>query len=74
MGSVDAAVSPNNYGGPLVDLYGNPLGILVPAVAPGGAPDDTSWYDSGIACAVPTGVDCGSLGWATLRAAPIGVI
>ena len=52
----DARVSPTFYGGPLVDLYGNALGILVPAVAPGGAPDDTSWYDSGIAFAVPTPV------------------
>lgn len=49
----DARVSPTYYGGPLVDLYGNVIGIVVPAVAPGGAPDDTSWYDSGIAFAVP---------------------
>lgn len=52
----DARVSPSFYGGPLVDLYGNAIGVLVPAVAPGGAPDDTSWYDSGIAFAVPTPV------------------
>ncbi|OYP34562.1 hypothetical protein CGZ80_14320 [Rhodopirellula sp. MGV] len=52
----DARVSPTYYGGPLIDLYGNTIGILVPAVAPGGAPDDTSWYDSGIAFAVPTPV------------------
>nr|WP_286177749.1 PDZ domain-containing protein [Rhodopirellula sp. JC639] len=52
----DARVSPSFYGGPLVDLYGNAIGVLVPAVAEGGAPDDTSWYDSGIAFAVPTPV------------------
>ena len=49
----DARVSPVFYGGPLVDLYGNVLGILIPAVAEGGAPDATSWYDSGIAFAIP---------------------
>ena len=52
----DARVSPAFYGGPLVDLYGNVLGILIPAVAEGGAPDATSWYDSGIAFAIPTDV------------------
>ena len=52
----DARVSPAFYGGLLVDLHGNSLGIIVPAVAEGGAPDDTSWYDSGIAFAVPTSV------------------
>jgi S1-C subfamily serine protease len=52
----DARVSPAFYGGALIDLYGNPLGILVPAVAEGGAPDETSWYDSGVAFAVPTDV------------------
>ena len=52
----DARVSPSYYGGPLIDLYGNPIGILVPAIAQGGAPDETSWYDSGVAFAVPTPV------------------
>ena len=52
----DARVSPAFYGGPLIDLAGNVLGILVPAVAPGGAPDATSWYDSGIAFAIPADV------------------
>ncbi|MEM0924838.1 MAG: trypsin-like peptidase domain-containing protein, partial [Planctomycetota bacterium] len=52
----DARVSPAFYGGPLVDLYGNVIGISVPAVAEGGAPDATSWYDSGIAFAVPAPV------------------
>ncbi|MCR4413427.1 MAG: PDZ domain-containing protein [Thermoguttaceae bacterium] len=50
----DAAVSPNNYGGPLVDLHGRVLGVLVPL-----SPETTSelagyeWYDSGIGFAVP---------------------
>lgn len=52
----DARVSPSFYGGVLVDLYGSPIGVLVPAVAEGGAPDDTSWYDSGIAFAIPTDI------------------
>ncbi|TWU10317.1 Periplasmic serine endoprotease DegP precursor [Novipirellula galeiformis] len=49
----DARVSASFYGGVLVDLYGNPLGILIPAVAEGGAEADTDWYDSGIAFAIP---------------------
>ncbi len=52
----DARVSPVFYGGPLVDLYGNVLGILIPAVAEGGAADATGWYDSGIAFAIPAEV------------------
>jgi serine protease Do len=49
-----AAVSPNNYGGPLVDIHGRVLGVLVPL-----APDADSelaganWYDSGIGFAIP---------------------
>ena len=49
----DAAVSPNNYGGPLIDLEGNVLGLLVP-MSP--ISDDeiagVEWYDSGIGFAV----------------------
>lgn len=52
----DARVSPSFYGGPLVDLSGNVLGILIPAVAEGGAEDETGWYDSGIAFAIPADV------------------
>ena len=52
----DARVTPAIYGGPLVDLYGNVLGILIPAVSEGGAEDATSWYDSGIAFAIPADV------------------
>ncbi|MEM1068511.1 MAG: trypsin-like peptidase domain-containing protein, partial [Planctomycetota bacterium] len=33
----DARVAPSFYGGPLIDLYGNVLGVLIPAVAQGGA-------------------------------------
>jgi serine protease Do len=50
----DSAVSPNNYGGPLIDLAGHVLGILVPL-----SPDADSevsgveWYDSGIGFAIP---------------------
>ncbi len=50
----DAKVSPVNYGGPLVDLEGRVLGILVPA-SPRGQ-DETAgveWYDSGIGFAIP---------------------
>ena len=50
----DAAVSPNNYGGPLINLRGQVLGLLVP-MSP--ASDDevagVEWYDSGIGFAVP---------------------
>jgi S1-C subfamily serine protease len=52
----DARVSPAFYGGPLVDLHGNVLGVLIPAVAEGGAENATDWYDSGIAFAVPSEV------------------
>jgi serine protease Do len=50
----DAAVSTANYGGPLVDIHGRVIGLLVPM-----APQSTSevagveWYDSGIGFAVP---------------------
>ncbi len=50
----DAAVSPNNYGGPLVDIHGRVLGVLVP-LSPEAA-DETAgveWYDSGIGFAIP---------------------
>jgi S1-C subfamily serine protease/predicted esterase len=50
----DAKVSPVNYGGPLVDLHGRVMGVLVPA-SPRGQ-DETAgveWYDSGIGFAIP---------------------
>lgn len=50
----DAKVSPVNYGGPLVDVAGRGIGILVP-LSPQGA-DETAgveWYDAGIGFAIP---------------------
>jgi S1-C subfamily serine protease/poly(3-hydroxybutyrate) depolymerase len=50
----DAKVSPVNYGGPLIDLQGRVMGVLVPA-SPRGE-DETAgveWYDSGIGFAIP---------------------
>lgn len=50
----DAKVSPSNYGGPLIDIRGNVLGILVP-LSPNQQSElaGTQWYDSGIGFAVP---------------------
>lgn len=50
----DAKVSPSNYGGPLIDLQGRVLGILVP-MSPQGQGDvaGAEWYDSGIGFAIP---------------------
>ena len=50
----DAAVSPNNYGGPLVDIHGRVLGVLVP-LSPQGTDEvaGMEWYDSGIGLAIP---------------------
>lgn len=50
----DAKISPVNYGGPLIDLDGRGIGILVP-MSP---QEDTEtagveWYDGGIGFAVP---------------------
>jgi S1-C subfamily serine protease len=50
----DAKVSPANYGGPLVDLHGRVLGVLVPASPRGeGETAGFEWYDSGIGFAIP---------------------
>ena len=50
----DAKVSPNNYGGPLVDIKGRVQGILVPLNPQQlGATAGTEWYDGGIGFAVP---------------------
>ena len=50
----DAATSPNNYGGPLIDIHGRVLGVLVP-LAPQGDSQTAGleWYDSGIGFAIP---------------------
>ncbi len=52
----DARVSASFYGGALVDLYGNVLGVIIPQVAEGGAESPTDWYDSGVAFAIPADV------------------
>ncbi|HZT81416.1 MAG TPA: PDZ domain-containing protein [Gemmataceae bacterium] len=50
----DAKVSPTNYGGPLIDLEGRVIGILVPASPRGeGETAGLEWYDSGIGFAIP---------------------
>lgn len=55
----DAATSPANYGGPLVDLKGQIVGVLTPLSPSGGGlegtggADGTGWYDSGVGFAVP---------------------
>jgi S1-C subfamily serine protease len=48
----DARVSSAFYGGPLVDLRGRVLGVIVPMVPDGGAEEETGWYDSGVAFAI----------------------
>ncbi len=48
----DAASSPTNYGGPLVDLEGRVYGVLVPLGARG-EEVNPNWYDSGIGFATP---------------------
>jgi S1-C subfamily serine protease len=50
----DAKISPNNYGGPLIDVHGRVFGVLVP-LSPQETGDlaGTEWYDSGIGFAVP---------------------
>ncbi|GAA4421876.1 PDZ domain-containing protein [Bremerella cremea] len=50
----DAKISPNNYGGPLIDIHGHVIGILTPlSPQDPGATGGTEWYDSGIGFAVP---------------------
>jgi serine protease Do len=50
----DAKVSPTNYGGPLIDLYGRVQGVLVPASPRAeGETAGFEWYDSGIGFAIP---------------------
>ncbi len=50
----DAKVSPVNYGGPLIDVQGRVIGVLVP-LHPfvEGELAGVEWYDSGIGFAVP---------------------
>lgn len=50
----DAAVSPMNYGGPLIDVAGLVIGILAPLPADtAGMTQGTELYDAGIGFAVP---------------------
>ncbi len=50
----DAKISPVNYGGPLVDVRGRVMGILVPlSPQSNGETAGVEWYDSGIGFAVP---------------------
>lgn len=50
----DAKTSPLNYGGPLIDLYGRCLGIIVPlSPQQEGETAGVEWYDSGIGFAIP---------------------
>jgi serine protease Do len=50
----DADISTTNYGGPLADIQGRVLGVLVP-MAPQASSEvaGVEWYDSGIGFAVP---------------------
>jgi serine protease Do len=50
----DAPASPNNYGGPLIDIRGRVMGVLVP-LSPQSAEEiaGVEWYDSGIGFAIP---------------------
>lgn len=50
----DAKISPQNYGGPVIDLKGRVMGILTP-LNPGIVTEGEveQWYDSGIGFAVP---------------------
>jgi len=50
----DAKISPSNYGGPLIDISGRVLGVLVPLTPDAGSESaGVDWYDSGIGFAVP---------------------
>lgn len=48
----DAKVSPVNYGGPLIDIEGRVIGVLVPMAGAGGELAGAQWYDSGIGFAI----------------------
>ena len=50
----DAKISPANYGGPLVDIQGRVIGVLVPlSQRQAGRTAGVEWYDSGIGYAIP---------------------
>lgn len=51
---IDARISPSFYGGPVVDIHGELIGISVPMKPDAGtAGEKSDWYDSGIAFVVP---------------------
>lgn len=74
----DVRISPVFYGGPLVDLRGNLVGVLIPAVGESGAEDPTEWYDSGVAFAVPGDVIASKLdalrSGETIRSGLLGLV
>jgi len=50
----DAKTSPFSYGGPLIDVHGRVLGVIVPlSMTSDEVMAGTEWYDSGIGFAVP---------------------
>ncbi|MGD9126458.1 MAG: trypsin-like peptidase domain-containing protein [Planctomycetia bacterium] len=49
----DATTSPNNYGGPLINVEGQVMGIVAPLSRNTSKKVDVGWYDSGIGFAVP---------------------
>lgn len=50
----DAKTSPFNYGGPLIDIHGRVLGVIVPlSMTSDEVMAGAEWYDSGIGFAVP---------------------
>lgn len=50
----DCKISPHNYGGPLIDIYGRTMGILAP-IDPGIVTEGEvqQWYDAGVGFAIP---------------------
>jgi len=49
----DARVSSVFYGGPMIDLQGQLLGVMVAAVPDDMGEESTAWYDAGVAFAIP---------------------
>ena len=50
----DAKTSPFNYGGPLVDIHGRVMGVIVPlSMTSDEVMAGSEWYDSGIGFAIP---------------------
>src|SRR5262249_5786318 len=49
---IDAKTSPANYGGPVTDIEGRVMGMIVPLAGAGEEMAGLEWYDSGIGFAV----------------------